>query len=105
MFNDSVLPPVKVCNNVFNASFLIQIDVCEAKFSGRVSCSAKYSRSDLGMRLKKHEISKKYRHYCRYSPKPMDEINSKTTEDYTSPPLFGPEIVLDPLTNTKGNIN
>ena len=80
-----------------------QIDVCEAKFSGRVSCSAKYSRTDLGMKLKRHKTTNKFRHFCRYSPKEINSVNDKAADDLTAPPVFGPEIIVNPLTTIGGN--
>ena len=53
-----------------------QIDVCEAKLSGRILCDTKYSRKYLGMKSQEDDKSNKTRHFCRYIPK----MNSETKD-------------------------
>ena len=77
-----------------------QIDVCEAKLSGRILCDTKYSRKDLGMKSQKDDKSNKTRHFCRYIPK----MNSKEKDEALviddNIPIFGPELTI----NLQGNM-
>ena len=77
-----------------------QIDVCEAKLSGRILCDTKYSRKDLGMKSQEDDKSNKTRHFCRYIPKMNSEKKDGTLVNDDSIPSFGPELTI----NLQGNM-
>ena len=81
------------------------MDVCEAKLSGSVSCGSKYARTDLGMKIQKHERTNKTRYYCRYTPKSSKQGKDEFLEsDNPFLKSFGPELTLSQRENIHGNL-
>ena len=76
--------------------------MCETKFSGKVSCSPKYSSPNFGMKIRKHKRTDELRYYCRYNPNIYYSKHNTNTGEMGNPLDFGPEIRFDISSHMSG---